>query len=105
LQQYKFDQARLTIFHRRVGLDYFYQRDERMNSREAQEKALEFHGRRRWACVTGMRVGLTALEKLGVKRSGGIQLCGSLLALWRFWLLVRLLAPVYEGQYIQRASD
>ena len=40
------------------------------------EKALEFHGHRCWASVAGVRVGLAALEKLGVKRSGGTQLFG-----------------------------
>lgn len=40
------------------------------------EKALEFHGHRCWASVAGVRVGLAALEKLGVKRSGGTQLYG-----------------------------
>jgi formylmethanofuran dehydrogenase subunit E len=39
-------------------------------------KALEFHGHRCWASVAGVRVGLTALETLGVKRSGGTQLFG-----------------------------
>ncbi len=47
-----------------------------MNNKEILEKALEFHGHRCWASVAGVRVGLAALEKLGVKRSGGSQLYG-----------------------------
>ncbi|NLE93518.1 MAG: hypothetical protein GX599_05925 [Chloroflexi bacterium] len=47
-----------------------------MNDRMILEKALEFHGHRCWASVAGVRVGLAALEKLGVKRSGGTQLYG-----------------------------
>ena len=47
-----------------------------MDDREVLEKALEFHGHRCWASVAGVRVGLAALEKLGVKRSGGSQLFG-----------------------------
>ena len=47
-----------------------------MDSRTVLEKALEFHGHRCWASVAGVRVGLAALEKLGVKRSGGTQLYG-----------------------------
>ncbi len=44
--------------------------------REILNKALEFHGHRCWASVAGVRVGLAALNKLGVKRSGGTQLYG-----------------------------
>ncbi|WP_322793223.1 FmdE family protein [Bellilinea sp.] len=47
-----------------------------MDPRTVLEKALEFHGHRCWASVAGVRVGLAALEKLGVKRSGGTQLYG-----------------------------
>ena len=47
-----------------------------MDNREILDKALEFHGHRCWAIVAGVRVGLAALEKLGVKRSGGTQLYG-----------------------------
>lgn len=47
-----------------------------MDDRQVLEKALEFHGHRCWASVAGVRVGLAALEKLGVKRSGGSQLYG-----------------------------
>lgn len=47
-----------------------------MEDRKILEKALEFHGHRCWASVAGVRVGLAALEKLGVKRSGGTQLYG-----------------------------
>ena len=47
-----------------------------MDNREILNKALEFHGHRCWASVAGVRVGLAALEKLGVKRSGGTQLYG-----------------------------
>ena len=42
-----------------------------MDNKHILEKALEFHGHRCWASVAGVRVGLSALEKLGVKRSGG----------------------------------
>lgn len=47
-----------------------------MEPKEVLQKALEFHGHRCWASVAGVRVGLLALEKLGVKRSGGTQLYG-----------------------------
>lgn len=47
-----------------------------MENKQILEKALEFHGHRCWASVAGVRVGLAALEKLGVKRSGGTQLFG-----------------------------
>lgn len=47
-----------------------------MDHRLVLEKALEFHGHRCWASVAGVRVGLAALETLGVKRSGGTQLFG-----------------------------
>lgn len=47
-----------------------------MDSRTVLEKALEFHGHRCWAIVAGVRVGLAALEKLGVERSGDTQLYG-----------------------------
>jgi formylmethanofuran dehydrogenase subunit E len=47
-----------------------------MDTQEILNKALEFHGHRCWASVAGVRVGLTALEKLGVKRAGGTQLYG-----------------------------
>ncbi len=47
-----------------------------MDKRTILDKALEFHGHRCWASVAGVRVGLAALEKLGVKRSGGTQLYG-----------------------------
>ena len=47
-----------------------------MDNQQILEKALEFHGHRCWASVAGVRVGLAALEKLGVKRSGGTQLFG-----------------------------
>lgn len=47
-----------------------------MDKKEILNKALEFHGHRCWASVAGVRVGLAALEKLGVKRSGGTQLFG-----------------------------
>ena len=47
-----------------------------MNQKQLLEKALEFHGHRCWASVAGVRVGLTALETLKVKRSGGTQLFG-----------------------------
>lgn len=47
-----------------------------MDNRTILDKALEFHGHRCWASVAGVRVGLAALEKLGVKRSGGTQLFG-----------------------------
>ncbi len=47
-----------------------------MDDKEIMEKALEFHGHRCWASVAGVRVGLAALDKLGVKRSGGTQLYG-----------------------------
>lgn len=47
-----------------------------MEKRTILEKALEFHGHRCWASVAGVRVGLAALEKLGIKRSGGTQLYG-----------------------------
>lgn len=36
--------------------------------------ALEFHGHRCWASVTGVRAGLAALETLRVRRAGGSQL-------------------------------
>lgn len=49
-----------------------------MDNKQILEKALEFHGHRCWASVAGVRVGLAALEKLGVKRSGGTQLFGIL---------------------------
>lgn len=44
-----------------------------MDNKQILEKALEFHGHRCWASVAGVRVGLAALEQLGVKRSGGTQ--------------------------------
>ena len=44
--------------------------------KEVLLKALEFHGHRCWASVAGVRVGLTALKKLNVKRAGGTQLYG-----------------------------
>jgi formylmethanofuran dehydrogenase subunit E len=47
-----------------------------MDTKEILNKALEFHGHRCWASVAGVRVGLAALEKLGVNRSGGTQLFG-----------------------------
>lgn len=47
-----------------------------MESKKILEKALEFHGHRCWASVAGVRVGLAAMEKLSVKRSGGTQLYG-----------------------------
>lgn len=47
-----------------------------MTDKEVLEKTLDFHGHRCWASVAGVRVGLAALEKLGVKRSGGTQLYG-----------------------------
>jgi len=47
-----------------------------MESRAVLDKALEFHGHRCWASVAGVRVGLAALNKLGVARSGGSQLFG-----------------------------
>lgn len=47
-----------------------------MEKRTILEKALEFHGHRWRASVAGVRVGLAALEKLGIKRSGGTQLYG-----------------------------
>ena len=47
-----------------------------MEKRKILEKALEFHGHRCWASVAGVRLGLAALEKLGIKRSGGTQLYG-----------------------------
>ena len=47
-----------------------------MDNKEILNKALEFHGHRCWASVAGVRVGLAALEKLGVKRAGGTQLYG-----------------------------
>ena len=47
-----------------------------MYHKQVLEKALEFHGHRCWASVAGVRVGLAALETLGVKRSGGAQLFG-----------------------------
>lgn len=45
-----------------------------MDNKQILEKALEFHGHRCWASGSGVRVGLLALEKLGVKCSGGPQL-------------------------------
>ncbi len=47
-----------------------------MDNKEVLLKALEFHGHRCWASVAGVRVGRTALDILGVKRSGGTQLFG-----------------------------
>jgi len=47
-----------------------------MENKQILEKALEFHGHRCWASVAGVRVGLAALEKLDIKRSGGTQLFG-----------------------------
>jgi formylmethanofuran dehydrogenase subunit E len=47
-----------------------------MENKQVLEKALEFHGHRCWASVAGVRVGLAALEKLDIKRSGGTQLFG-----------------------------
>ncbi len=49
---------------------------EKMDNKTVLDKALEFHGHRCWASVAGVRVGLAALAKLGVKRSGGTQLFG-----------------------------
>lgn len=37
-------------------------------------KALEFHGHRCWASAAGVRIGLAALETLGVERAGASQL-------------------------------
>lgn len=47
-----------------------------MDDKLILDKAFEFHGHRCWASVAGVRVGLMALDKLGVKRSGGTQLYG-----------------------------
>lgn len=47
-----------------------------MDDKEVLTKALAFHDHRCWASVAGVRVGLLALEKLGVKRSGRTQLYG-----------------------------
>ena len=47
-----------------------------MNHRTVLDKALEFHGHRCWASVAGVQVGLSALEKLGVRRSDSTQLYG-----------------------------
>lgn len=42
--------------------------------KQVPTEALQFHGHRCWASVTGVRAGLAALRELGVKRSGGRQL-------------------------------
>ncbi|GIV66341.1 MAG: formylmethanofuran dehydrogenase subunit E family protein [Chloroflexota bacterium] len=47
-----------------------------MDDKEILQKALEFHGHRCWASVAGVRVGLAALNKLRVRRSGGTELFG-----------------------------
>ncbi|GAP10930.1 formylmethanofuran dehydrogenase subunit E [Bellilinea caldifistulae] len=47
-----------------------------MDEKDILQKALEFHGHRCWASVAGVRVGLAALKKLGVGRSGGTELFG-----------------------------
>jgi len=44
------------------------------DSRSVLAAALEFHGHRCWASVTGVRAGLAALRTLGVHRAGGSQL-------------------------------
>ncbi len=43
-------------------------------NREMLLKALEFHGHRCWASAAGVRIGLAALETLGVERAGASQL-------------------------------
>ena len=45
-----------------------------MDDKEILMEALDFHGHRCWASVAGVRIGLAALQALGVKRSGGTQL-------------------------------
>lgn len=45
-----------------------------MNQRETLIRALDFHGHRCWASTTGVRVGLAALDALGVDRAGSKQL-------------------------------
>ena len=47
-----------------------------MNDKQILQDALNFHGHKCWASVAGVRIGLAALRKLGVKRSGGTQLYG-----------------------------
>jgi formylmethanofuran dehydrogenase subunit E len=46
-----------------------------MDDKDVLQDALRFHGHRCWASVAGVRAGLAALRALGVKRSGGTQLC------------------------------
>lgn len=45
-----------------------------MDDKEILMDGLKFHGHRCWASVAGVRIGLAALRRLGVKRSGGTQL-------------------------------
>jgi len=47
-----------------------------MDDKDILMDALRFHGHKCWASVAGVRVGLAALRKLGVRRSGGTQLYG-----------------------------
>lgn len=45
-----------------------------MDNREILTKALEFHGHRCWASASGVRIGLAALDALGVERAGSKEL-------------------------------
>lgn len=45
-----------------------------MNDRQILTAALEFHGHRCWASAAGVRIGLAAMEALGVSRAGAKQL-------------------------------
>ncbi len=46
------------------------------HNKQVLQDALQFHGHKCWASVSGVRVGLAALRTLGVERSGGTQLYG-----------------------------
>jgi formylmethanofuran dehydrogenase subunit E len=45
-----------------------------MDTRDTLLRALEFHGHRCWACTTGVRAGLAALDALGAERADSKEL-------------------------------
>ena len=45
-----------------------------MDDRRILTQALEFHGHRCWASASGVRIGLAALDALGIERAGSKEL-------------------------------
>lgn len=45
-----------------------------MNQRQTLIRALDFHGHRCWASAVGVRIGLAAIDALGVERAGSKEL-------------------------------